>query len=143
MLLQDATLGGSDRIAAQIVTGVGFLGAGVILRDGLSVRGINTAATLWCAAAVGALAGSGSFQLRGVHSEDLDSGMQVEVHAVLTTVGTPDNAVLEQAVGRLSLQPGVTEVGWEAIPSDENDDDMEGSVTPRRGLMLWRGRRAP
>ena len=61
VLLQAATLSGSDRIAAQIVTGVGFLGAGVILRDGLSIRGINTAATLWCAAAVGALAGSGLF----------------------------------------------------------------------------------
>src|ERR1700704_3564800 len=61
VLLQEATQGGgsADRIAAQIVTGVGFLGAGVIMRDGLSVRGINTAATLWCAAAVGALAGSG------------------------------------------------------------------------------------
>ncbi|AXY67670.1 MgtC/SapB family protein [Thermosynechococcus sichuanensis E542] len=47
------------RIAAQIVSGIGFLGGGVILREGLSVRGLNTAATLWCAAAVGALCGSG------------------------------------------------------------------------------------
>src|ERR1700722_11426866 len=42
------------RVAAQIVSGIGFLGAGVILRDGLNVRGLNTAATLWCSAAVGA-----------------------------------------------------------------------------------------
>jgi putative Mg2+ transporter-C (MgtC) family protein len=47
------------RIAAQIVSGIGFLGAGIIMRDGLSVRGLNTAATLWCAAAVGTLTGSG------------------------------------------------------------------------------------
>lgn len=47
------------RIAAQVVSGVGFLGAGVILRDGVNVRGINTAATLWCSAAVGTLAGAG------------------------------------------------------------------------------------
>jgi putative Mg2+ transporter-C (MgtC) family protein len=47
------------RIAAQIASGVGFLGAGVILRDGLNIRGLNTAATLWCAAAAGAMAGSG------------------------------------------------------------------------------------
>lgn len=47
------------RVAAQIVSGIGFLGAGVIIRDGLNVRGINTAATLWCSAAVGALAGAG------------------------------------------------------------------------------------
>jgi putative Mg2+ transporter-C (MgtC) family protein len=39
--------------------GIGFLGAGVIIRDGLNVRGLNTAATLWCSAAVGALAGAG------------------------------------------------------------------------------------
>lgn len=51
------------RVAAQIVSGIGFLGAGVILRDGLSVRGLNTAATLWCAAAVGALCGTGQFTI--------------------------------------------------------------------------------
>jgi putative Mg2+ transporter-C (MgtC) family protein len=51
------------RIAAQIVSGVGFLGGGVILREGLTVRGLNTAATLWCSAAVGALAGAGLFQI--------------------------------------------------------------------------------
>jgi putative Mg2+ transporter-C (MgtC) family protein len=48
-----------SRVAAYIVSGVGFLGAGVIIRDGVNVRGINTAATIWCAAAVGALAGDG------------------------------------------------------------------------------------
>src|SRR3979490_3119161 len=47
------------RVAAQIVSGIGFLGAGVILRDGLNVRGLNTAATLWSSAAVGALAAPG------------------------------------------------------------------------------------
>ena len=51
--------GSADRVAAQIVTGIGFLGGGVILRDGFHVRGLNTAATLWCAAAVGTLAGLG------------------------------------------------------------------------------------
>src|SRR5215470_7938511 len=47
------------RIAAQVVSGVGFLGAGVIFREGLNVRGLNTAATLWCSAAIGVLAGAG------------------------------------------------------------------------------------
>jgi putative Mg2+ transporter-C (MgtC) family protein len=50
---------GNSRIAGQIVTGIGFLGGGVILRDGFHVRGLNTAATLWCAAAVGTLSGVG------------------------------------------------------------------------------------
>lgn len=43
------------RIAAQVVSGIGFLGAGVILRDGANVKGLTTAATLWCSAAVGTL----------------------------------------------------------------------------------------
>ena len=46
------------RIASYIVSGVGFLGGGVILREGLTVKGMNTAATLWCTAAVGTLAGA-------------------------------------------------------------------------------------
>jgi uncharacterized membrane protein YhiD involved in acid resistance len=47
------------RVAAQVVSGIGFLGAGIIFREGLQVTGLNTAATLWCSAAVGLLAGSG------------------------------------------------------------------------------------
>lgn len=53
------TTGDRTRIAAQVVTGVGFLGGGVILREGFNVRGLNTAATLWCTAAVGVLTSSG------------------------------------------------------------------------------------
>jgi putative Mg2+ transporter-C (MgtC) family protein len=49
------------RIAAQIVTGIGFLGAGAIIRQGLSVRGLTTAATLWVAAAIGIAAGAGYY----------------------------------------------------------------------------------
>ena len=47
------TFGSEDRIAAGIVTGVGFLGAGVIFREGYTVKGITTAATIWSAAAIG------------------------------------------------------------------------------------------
>ena len=47
------------RIAAQIVTGIGFLGAGAIIRQGLSVRGLTTAATLWVVAAIGMACGAG------------------------------------------------------------------------------------
>ena len=53
------------RIASSVVTGIGFLGAGVIMRDGLSVRGLSTAATVWCTGAVGVMAGSG-FLLAGL-----------------------------------------------------------------------------
>src|SRR3984885_11560136 len=50
---------GTTQVVAYVVSGVGFLGAGAIMKDGGSVRGLNTAATLWCSAAVGACAGAG------------------------------------------------------------------------------------
>jgi putative Mg2+ transporter-C (MgtC) family protein len=49
------------RIAAQIVTGIGFLGAGAIIRQGLAVRGLTTAATLWVVAAIGMASGAGYY----------------------------------------------------------------------------------
>jgi len=49
----------TTRIAAQVVSGIGFLGAGVILKDGNRIKGLNTAATLWCVASIGVLTASG------------------------------------------------------------------------------------
>ena len=51
------------RIAAQIVTGIGFLGAGAIIVRGISVRGLTTAATLWVVAAIGMAAGTGDYEV--------------------------------------------------------------------------------
>jgi putative Mg2+ transporter-C (MgtC) family protein len=65
------------RIAAQIVTGVGFLGAGAILRQGEAVRGLTTAASVWVAAAIGMAVGFG-FYTTGVISAGL---------VILTLVG--------------------------------------------------------
>lgn len=56
VLLDGAT--GAVRVVAYVVSGIGFLGAGVIMREGANVRGLNTAATLWASAAVGACAGA-------------------------------------------------------------------------------------
>ncbi len=53
--------GDPTRVAAQVVSGIGFLGAGIILREGINVHGLNTAATLWCSAMVGTIAGAGHF----------------------------------------------------------------------------------
>ena len=50
---------GATRIVGYVVSGIGFLGAGVIVKNGTNVRGLNTAATLWCSAAVGTFCGSG------------------------------------------------------------------------------------
>ncbi|CNE33739.1 MgtC family protein [Yersinia nurmii] len=77
------------RIAAQIVSGIGFLGAGVIMRDGMNIRGLNTAATLWCSAAVGVLCGLG-----------------LEWHAVCATaIILSANILLREAAHRINLQP--------------------------------------
>ncbi|TDQ77333.1 MgtC/SapB family protein [Sphingobacterium yanglingense] len=51
----------TGRVASYIVSGIGFLGAGVIMKDGGAVQGLNTAATIWCSAAVGALCGVGLY----------------------------------------------------------------------------------
>jgi putative Mg2+ transporter-C (MgtC) family protein len=167
------------RIAAYVVSGIGFLGAGVILRDGVSVRGINTAATIWCSAAVGVLAGAGyipaaaiaavfiltahlalrpiarrvdrlpateetevetvyifravtkardeahiralvvqsltrdDFVLHSLRSQDLADSNLVEVIAELHRYGR-DDVALENAVSRLSLEPSVSSVTWNA-----------------------------
>ncbi len=168
------------RVAAQVVSGIGFLGAGVIFREGLTVRGFNTAATLWCSGAVGSLAGSGMYGSGGITAvlallantllrpvarrldRDPTAATEVEVryriaatcveadephirslllqgvmHAALVlqsirsttlvgeggepararvraevvTEGRSDRAI-EQVVGRLSLEPGVSEASW-------------------------------
>ena len=54
-----------SRIAANIVTGLGFIGAGAILREGFTVRGLSTAASLWAVGAIGLSAGAGLFVLAG------------------------------------------------------------------------------
>jgi putative Mg2+ transporter-C (MgtC) family protein len=62
-LLLDNDPSARGRIVSYVVSGVGFLGAGVIFKDGANVRGLNTAATIWCSAAIGALSGLGTVKL--------------------------------------------------------------------------------
>jgi putative Mg2+ transporter-C (MgtC) family protein len=83
------------RVAAQIVSGIGFLGAGVILREGINIRGLNTAATLWCSAMVGTFAGAGQ--------------LVASVLAGAFVVGT--NLFLRPIVRLINMQPlGAVEV---------------------------------
>ena len=74
-----------SRLAAQIVTGVGFLGAGAIFREGASIKGLTTAAGLWAVAAVGVAAGSGSYSLAIVTT--------VVIAMVLFTLQAADQAL--------------------------------------------------
>jgi len=172
--------GSPTRMAAQVVSGIGFLGAGIIFREGLQVTGLNTAATLWCSAAVGLLVGSGhplhaalatsfvvlvnltlrplvriinrqpftqtetdfhyrvrvvcrnpeeahvralllkstsngQLSLRRLDSTDREESGRVEVTAQLTSQSKSD-AVLEQVVGRLSLEATVSAASWSVEP---------------------------
>jgi putative Mg2+ transporter-C (MgtC) family protein len=118
--------GSQGRVAAYVVSGIGFLGGGVILKDGFNIRGMNTAATLWCTAAVGTLAGLGHLGLAamgaaGVLSANLilrpvafrinRTPTQKEEHEILyrlrCTCRTSDEAnirtMLIQNVGRTPL----------------------------------------
>lgn len=63
VMMSSTILGGDNsRIVAQVVSGIGFLGAGIIFKDGNSVRGLTTAATIWCSAAIGCLCGFGMYK---------------------------------------------------------------------------------
>ncbi len=103
---------GAMRIASYVVSGIGFLGAGVIMREGGSVRGLNTAATLWCSAAVGVFCGLGhpleaaigagailgtNVLLRGVShfldSRGLHTATEVEQVYRLSIICRPDDEV--------------------------------------------------
>ncbi len=87
---------GQARIIAYVVSGIGFLGAGVIMKEGAQVRGLNTAATLWGAAAVGAFAGA---------------GLLAESAAVTLFVIAGNTLLrpLVQAMNRRPIAPGETE----------------------------------
>jgi putative Mg2+ transporter-C (MgtC) family protein len=87
------------RIIAYVVSGIGFLGAGVILKDGTGIRGLNTAATLWCSAAVGTFAGAGA-------------GLPAEAVAVTAFV-LAGNTLLRPLVNWVNRHP-ITEGATEA-----------------------------
>lgn len=98
------------RIAAQIVTGVGFLGAGAIIRQGFTVRGLTTAAALWIVAAVGMAAGAGYY-----------------FAAIVTTAG-----VLLALIGLRKARPAISS----ALRSDIYYLDLTLSKGPQLHLAL-------
>lgn len=168
------------RVAAQIVSGIGFLGARIIFKEGLNVRGLNTAATVWCSAAIGTLCGGGFFfhsaiatafviavngllrplvqmldrqslghgeggnsyaisiichgeseahvralllrdlgdklHIRELESANIEDTDRVEVSASIHADDRQDR-LLEQIIGRLSLEPRITSARWRIADS--------------------------
>jgi len=99
------------RIAAQIVTGIGFLGAGAIIRDGMNVRGLTTAANLWVVAAIGIACGAGYYAaalvgaalallalwpLRVAAAHTVDRWRREDAHIVLDVQPSSVEGVLEE-----------------------------------------------
>jgi putative Mg2+ transporter-C (MgtC) family protein len=85
--------GGDDRIAAQIVSGIGFLGAGLMFREGLSVKGVTTAATIWAVAAVGVAIAIEAY-IVGVFGALL-AAVILELRVVTKTIG-PENGASDR-----------------------------------------------
>jgi len=78
------------RIAAQIVSGVGFLGSGIIFKDGVNVRGLNTAATIWCTAAIGVLTSSGHIVYALIAT-----GLLIAVNVIFRNLTSMINPILQ------------------------------------------------
>jgi putative Mg2+ transporter-C (MgtC) family protein len=93
----EAHSGDPARIAAQIVTGIGFLGAGAIMRTAGSVQGLTTAATVWVNAAVGVAAGGGEFRLAL-----MATGVTVIVLLVLVPI--------ERVLARFAVRKGLADL---------------------------------
>jgi putative Mg2+ transporter-C (MgtC) family protein len=99
----------ATRVISYVVSGVGFLGAGAIMREGMNVRGLNTAATLWCAAAIGASAGAAMIS-----------------HAALVTVfviaGNTLLRPLVNAINRIPLDEEASEATYEVTVTVQEAD---------------------
>ena len=141
------------RIVSYVVSGVGFLGAGVIFKDGANVRGLNTAATIWCSAAIGALCGLGSFNLALVLAASvllaniLLRPLAYRLHPVLPQATPAETRYEVQLTCRLSVAAHVRAlllstitslpVTLQSIHGDQDDDRDE---THLRAELVTAGR---
>jgi putative Mg2+ transporter-C (MgtC) family protein len=96
--------GDPSRVAAQVVTGIGFLGAGAIFRSGVSIKGLTTAAGLWVAAAIGVVAGAG----------ELLAAFGAALLAVVTLNGLK---LVERAIRRRRERRSIEVVAFLSSPS--------------------------
>jgi putative Mg2+ transporter-C (MgtC) family protein len=119
------------RISAQIVTGIGFLGAGAILRNGMTVRGLTTAAGLWIVAAIGMAAGAGAYLAASVSTavvlitligfRHLRPTLMQRLRSdyVLLELAVKDQKTFGKAVAILARSG----VSVERVDSEHSDDD--------------------
>ncbi|CEJ13057.1 MgtC/SapB family protein [Phreatobacter sp. AB_2022a] len=106
---------GAIQVTAYVVSGIGFLGAGVIMKEGMNVRGLNTAATLWCSAAVGAFAGA-------------DLPAEAVLLAIIVLAGNTLLRPLVNAINRWPIDETQTEANYEVrvtVPAERLDQARE------------------
>jgi putative Mg2+ transporter-C (MgtC) family protein len=149
---------GHARIAAQVVSGIGFLGTGVIMREGLNVRGLNTAATLWCSAAIGVLAGlnhivetaigtafvlAANFILRGVaqriNVQGAAAATEVEQAYRITAVCSTDEEVHVRSL-TLHMLNGMPALVLQSLHSE--DAPHAGKIEVRADVLATPGNQA-
>jgi putative Mg2+ transporter-C (MgtC) family protein len=126
------------RIAAQIVTGVGFLGAGAIIREGLSVRGLTTAGSLWIVAAIGMSAGAGYYWPAIVGTAltvfALGPLRMLAYHSIERIRSEERRVVVELKQGG-SLEPVLAELGEvNVLEVDDERDRRVVTVDARRSV---------
>jgi putative Mg2+ transporter-C (MgtC) family protein len=150
----------SSRIISYVVSGIGFLGGGVILREGFTVRGLNTAATLWCSAAVGCMSGSGFLlqaavaaflviatnvlfrPLAGIIDRQPLSDAEVDTHYVCTVIcRSDDEAYVRASLLRALSNPAIS---LQALDSNDLEDTDKVrvrarlAISPRNDALLER-----
>jgi putative Mg2+ transporter-C (MgtC) family protein len=124
---------GATQIIAYVVSGVGFLGAGVIMKEGKNVWGLNTAATLWCSAAVGACAGA-------------DLAVEAIALTVFVLAGNTLLRPLVHAINRAPINPETTEAQYEIRVTTDLDHlenarelletELKAANYPMRGIEV-------
>ncbi len=121
------------RIAAQIVTGIGFLGAGAIIRQGLSVRGLTTAATLWMVAAIGMASGAGYYSAALVATiVTLLSlwPLRIVAHRVVTQIRPEERRLLVELKPGQSITPllEAIETAGRQLENFELDEELDRRI---------------
>lgn len=128
--LSTAELGADPaRIAAQIITGVGFLGAGAILRDGVKVSGLTTAASVWLVAAIGMAVGFGAFALAA-----MATFLALVVHFLLRRTVRAIERVKKYETIQVVCDPS-----WKTIDKIQRTMEKHGVEVLRRNVVKEHG----
>ena len=131
------------RIAAQVVSGIGFLGAGVILIDGNRIKGLNTAATLWCVAAIGVLTAFGMTIEASIGTLFIlisNIVLRLISHKIMDKVKTQENCIIDiicdkeeeriirSLIVKLTNKYNLSMKGFERIKIDNNQVNLKINI---------------